>query len=85
MIADRARNQDRIAWPRPTPGQFASRRDDANASGRDEQAITLPALDDFGVAGNDRDTGGFRRFGHTAHDALKIGDFEPFFDDEGSR
>ena len=50
--------------------------------GVDEQAVALAALDNFGVAGDDCDSGRRRRFGHGCRDAAQRFGGKSFFQNE---
>jgi len=56
--------------------------DDAYAGGRDVESVAFAALDDFGVAGDDRNAGGRSGVAHGGHDALERLGGETFFEDE---
>ena len=55
VVGDRAAQQDDVAGPRVRRGDVHAFRHEADARSRDEQLVGRPAVDDFRVAGDDRD------------------------------
>jgi hypothetical protein len=65
--------------------QREARLHDPDARRRDEHAVRLAALDDFGVARDDGDAGLARGRARAAGDALQVAQREAFFEDEARR
>ena len=57
VVADRSGHQDGVAGARAVAGDLDARRHDADAGGRDEDAVALALFDDLGVAGDDGHAG----------------------------
>ena len=66
-------DSDRPSGTRPMPG------------GGDEHLVALAAVDDLGVAGDQRHAGLVAGRAHRGDDALQVGQRQPFFEDERRR
>ena len=81
---DLAAEENFVAGPGARWGRCSTpSRDHADAGGVDEDSVGLAAIDDFGVAGDERDARGVGGFAHRVHDSRRnrrIG--SPFLEDE---
>ena len=55
---------------------------DADAGRRDEHSVSLAAIDDLGIAGDERHACFGTRLPHRAGDALQVRERQPLFEDE---
>jgi hypothetical protein len=82
VIGDGAADQNRVSSAGPRRPEIDAIRDDADSGGVDVAAVAVAALDDFGIAGHDLDSGDASGRGHSLGDASQIGDREAFLENE---
>jgi hypothetical protein len=82
VFSDRSRHDHRVTRSRVRHAELVGGLDDADAGRVDVAAVALAALDDLGVAGDDRDAGLLGRPRHRRADAGQVGDREALLEDE---
>ena len=83
MVADRARDEDRVARTRFASVDHVVDNLLADAARRDVESVAVALFNDFGVARHDGDARLAGGFGHRAHDFVERGEREPLFENEG--
>ena len=85
MIAERTGDQNRIARLRPATRKFAPGGQQTDTGGRDEDAVTLAALDHLGIAGHHGHAGRACRPCHAVDDTRQVAQRKTLLEDECRR
>ena len=86
VVADRARDEDAVAGPGRADRERPALGHEADAGGGDEDLVALAAVDDLGVAGDQRDARLVARLrASRRRSARRSAIGQPFFEDERRR